>query len=162
MSADNPFETVVGHWEQVVEDMEATAEDYADAGWRIVTLHPGDVTVVPADHDQFGIVALVPDDEFAALTGAVDGRTFDAYEVFRADTDEMVFLLVVVESDDGEAAVFLPAYYERDADGEGELRKHDGTLYTRVRNLAGEEVVTFSHEDPEPFFPDDDADDPQA
>lgn len=159
MSADNPFETVVGHWEQVVEDMEATAAEYADAGRRTVALHPGDVTVVPADHDQFGIVALVPDDEFGTLRETVEDRTFDAYEVFRAETEAMVFLLVVVESDDGEAAVFLPAYYEREADGEGELRKHDGTLYTRVRNLSGEEVVSFSHDDPEPFFPDGEVED---
>lgn len=153
MSADRPFEAVVGHWDAVVEEMEATAEQYRNAGWRTVEIHPGDVTVVPADNEQFGIVAIAPDDEFAELLELVEGRAFDAYEVFRGDTDEMVFALVVVQADDREAAVFLPVYYERNADGEGELRKHDGELYTRVRNLKGDEVVEFSHDDPEPLFP---------
>lgn len=153
MSADNPFGKVVGHWEAVIEEMEATAEQYRNAGWETVEIHPGDVTVVPADHEQFGIVAIAPDDEFAALLELVDGRTFDAYEVFRGDTDEMVFALVVVQADDKEAAAFLPVYYERNANGEGELRNHDGELFTRVRNLQGDEIVEFSHEAPDPFFP---------
>lgn len=154
MSGSNPFEQVVGHWETVVEEMEETAAQYRTAGWETVELHPGDVTVVPADHEQFGIVAVAPDDEFDELVARVDGRSFDSYETFRGETEEMVFLLVVVESDDGDVAVFLPAYYERTPDGEGELRGHEGELYTRVRNLQGDEVVTFSHEDPAPFFPD--------
>lgn len=153
MSADNPFGKVVGKWEAVVEDMEATAEEYRDAGWEPVTLHPGDVTVVPADHDQFGLSVLAPDDEFDTLREAVAGRTFDSYEVYRGETESMVFLLVVVESDDDELAVFVPTYYERTDDAEGELRDHDGTLYTRIRNLAGDDVVSFSHDNPEPFFP---------
>jgi hypothetical protein len=153
MSADNPFGKVVGHWEAVVEEMEATAEQYRNAGWETAELHPGDVTVVPADHEEFGIVAIAPDDEFEALLELVWGRTFDEYEVFRGDTEGMVFALVVVQAADKEAAVFLPVYYERTAAGEGELRNHDGELYTRVRNLTGEEVVEFSHEDPAPFFP---------
>ena len=154
MSADNPFGQVVGRWEAVVEDMEATAEQYREEGWETVTLHPGDVTVVPADHEQFGLVSVVPDDEFETLLSVVEGRTFSAYEVYRADTDAMVFLLVVTESDDGEAVTLSPAYYERTPDGEDELRSHDGELFTRVRNLAGDDVVTFSHDDPDPFFPD--------
>ena len=153
MSADNPFGQVVGRWEAVVEDMEATAEQYREEGWETVTLHPGDVTVVPADHEQFGLVSVVPDDEFETLLSVVEGRTFSAYEVYRADTDAMVFLLVVTESDDGEAVTLSPAYYERTPDGEGELRSHDGDLFTRIRNLAGDDVVTFSHEEPAPFLP---------
>ncbi|WP_255198262.1 DUF7529 family protein [Halorarius litoreus] len=154
MSADNPFGKVVGHWEAVVEDMEETATQYRNAGWETVELHPGDVTVVPADHEQFGIVAIAPDDEFAALLDIVEGRTFDSYEVYRGDTEGVVFLLVVVEADAADAAVFLPAYYERTESGEGELRKHEGVLHTRVRNLQGDEIVEFTHENPEPFFPD--------
>jgi hypothetical protein len=154
MSADDLFGKVVGRWEAMVEEMAATAEQYRDEGWEAVTLHPGDVTVVPAGHEQFGLVSVVSDDEFETLLSVVEDRTFSAYEVYCDATDAMVFLLVVTESDDGEAVVLSPGYYERTPDGEGELRSHDGDLFTRVRNLAGDDVVTFSHEDPDPFFPD--------
>ena len=138
----------------MVAEMAATAEQYREEGWEAVTLHPGDVTVVPADHEQFGLVSVVSDGEFETLLSVVEGRTFSSHEVYRDATDAMVFLLVVTESDDSEAVVLSPAYYERTPDGEGELRSHDGELFTRIRNLAGDDVVTFSHDDPDPFFPD--------
>lgn len=153
MSDESADAGVDGLWDAVLEEMADVAEGYRDAGWTTVTLHPTDVSVVPRDAAEFGIAAVVPDDEFDALVAVVDGRSFDAYEVFRADTDERVFLLVVTESADGEVVVCLPAYYDRAPGGEGELRAHDGELYTRIRTLAGDEVVSFTHEDPAPFFP---------
>ncbi|WP_255151693.1 DUF7529 family protein [Halorarius halobius] len=146
-------DAVGGYWTAILEEMDDIAEQYRTAGWTVVTLHPTDVTVVPADDEQFGLVAVVDDEEFDDLVAAVGDREVDAYEVFRADADERVFLLVVTETADGEVAVCLPAYYDRTADAEGELRAHDGELYTRVRDLAGEDAVTFSHENPAPFFP---------
>ena len=40
---------VAPRWTQVIEDMHATAEEYADADWGTVQLHPGDVTVLAGD-----------------------------------------------------------------------------------------------------------------
>ena len=46
-------------------------------------------------------------------------------------------------------------YYDDDAvEGLGELASRADLLYTHVRNLA-EEYVTFTHEAPSLFFPDD-------
>lgn len=154
---DNPFPRVVDRWEQVLEDMELTAEEYRAAGWETVELHPGDVTPltydVTEDSDlgaRHGIDVLVPDDEYAELTAAVEDREIDQYEVLRGVDGGIVFTLVILESTDGELAVFVPAYFEtKDLDG---LREED-ILYTYVRCLSADGMVTFAHENPEPFFP---------
>ncbi|MFT4905092.1 MAG: hypothetical protein ACI8UR_001660 [Natronomonas sp.] len=151
---DNPAEDVVPHWERVIEDMHATAEQHREEGWETVELHPGDVTVLSRDEsDRFGLDAVVPGEEFDPLRTAVEERTFDAYEVFRGETEGVVFGLTVVRSNDGELAVFIPFYYDRREDIEM-LQNHDGQLYTHVRQLKNDHIVTFSHVNPEPFFPD--------
>lgn len=146
---DNPFGEVVDHWEAVVADMEATAAAYEDDGWTTVQLHPGDVTVF--EEPDVGFDVVVPGEEFERLRETVDGRAFDSYDVYRGEGGAQVFCLVALESAADDAAVLVPVYYGRD---DRELLASAGALTTRVRPLADEEAVTFAHEDPDPFFPD--------
>ena len=148
---NNPFGEVVGNWEAVIEDMHATAEDYREAGRETVELHPGDVMVLREESDREGLDVVVPGDEFEDLLAVVDDHEFSSYEVFRRDAGSVVYALVVIESDDGEAAVFVPTYYQVD-----DLERLVGreTVYTHVRPLSQEEIVTFTHENPGPFVPD--------
>jgi hypothetical protein len=155
---ENPFPRVVDRWERVMEDMHATAEEYRDAGWEVVAIHPGDVTVVdPRDIEadgydlRAGLDVLAPDDEYDRLHDLVADRTFGEYEVLRAVENRVVFLVVLLEADAGDAAVLVPAYY--DLDEAASLRSFDH-LHTQVRRLKGGPVVTFTHEDPTPFLPD--------
>ncbi|MFC7176539.1 DUF7529 family protein [Halosegnis marinus] len=141
-------------WRRLLEVVDAAAEEYREEGRTVVTVEPADVTVVPADAGPFGLVAVVPDDEHAALTDLVAGREFPTTDVFRRIAGDLVLLGVAVESADGEAAALVPLYYERTREEEGELRKHDGVLYTRVRGLSGRDTVTFEHDDPAAFLPD--------
>lgn len=151
---DNPFGRVVSRWEQVVEDMAVTAEDYEAAGWTTVELHPGDVAVPGEEADDEGLDVLVPNDEFDHLREVVADRVFDSYEVLRGTDEGIVFVLVVLEDSEGEVAVFVPAYYEEsDLDALREAAA-DGTLTTTVRALSEEEAVEFEHDEPDPFFPD--------
>lgn len=147
---NNPFDEVVTHWEAVVEDMHATAREYREAGWETVALHPGDVHVLREESDRDGLDVVVPGDEFAALRELVADRSFDSYELYRADAGSMVYGLVVLEAAGDDSAVLVPVYYEVD-----ELERLAGTdsLYTHVRPLSREEIVTFTHQDPSPFFP---------
>lgn len=157
---DNPFPRVVDRWERVIEDMHATAEEYRDAGWTAVAVHPGDVTVVdPADIDpdsgydlEAGLDVIVPGDEYDALRELVADRTFAEYELLRAVANEVVFAVVVLEADADDAAVLVPTYY--DLAEFTDLREYD-RLHTQVRGLGDGPVVTFTHEDPAPFFPED-------
>lgn len=155
---DNPFPQVVERWEQVIEDMHVTAEEYRADGLNTVELHPGDVMTLTYDTTtdselgaRHGIDVLVPGDEYADLADAVEGHTLDHYEVLRAVDNHTVFLLIVFESADGRLAVFVPAYYEL-ADV-SDLRSED-TVHTYVRSLSADGIVTFSHDNPEPLFPD--------
>ncbi len=97
----------VEFWEHVIEDMAATAAQYRDDGREAIELHPGDVTLLtgeprtmpnrpastsPKPGDRLDVV--VPGDEFRRVADALEDRTVERSEVFRATDDGMVFLLV--------------------------------------------------------------------
>lgn len=147
-------------WEDVVADMEVTADEYREAGWTALELHPGDVTVMTQseDDDRYGLNVLLPGDEFEELSTLVDDRgvEFDSYSVYKGMGSGLVFVVVAMESPTDELAVVHPAFYDREdaqdmlatADREGELPIH-------LRPLSADQYVTFTHEDPSAFFPED-------
>ncbi|UPV75979.1 hypothetical protein M0R89_07940 [Halorussus limi] len=143
-------------WDDIVGDMEATADEYETEGWETLQLHPGDVTaLVPEeDDDRFGIDVLVPDDEFAELESLLEGEvSFDSYEAFRAMADGLVLFVVAMEDPDAEVAVLYPAYYDAEnARGMLAAAEQAGEMRTYVRTLTNEQVE-FTHEDPENFAP---------
>lgn len=163
----NPFHRVVGPWERVVEDMATTASEYERAGRHVVRVHPGDVAVLTGEPrtlaeeqgdyepepQRLGLDVVVPGDEFAELHDVADRHEFDSYEAFRAVEGGVVFALLVFESADEAAAVLVPVYYE--VSDLPDLRRvaAEYGLYTHVRPLDREAVVTFTHADPEPLLP---------
>lgn len=165
--SDNPFDRVVGPWEQVTEDVAATAERYREAGRTVVELHPGDVAVLTGElrtspgqqrsanpaAGRTGLDVVVPGGEFERLQSALSDRTVDGYEVWRATGAGIVFLLVALESDD-DLAVLFPAYYDLSDREALETVAREHGLETHLRPLAEDAVVTVEHEDPDPFFPD--------
>lgn len=145
-------------WDDVVADLEATADEYEAEGWETRQLHPGDVTTLTPDpesgDERFGLDILLPNDEFDAVEARLDeGTTFDAYEVYSATADGLVLLVVAMEDHDGEFALLYPAYYDAQS-AEGMLRaaRDAGEMYTYLRTLT-EETVEFTHEDPSVFEP---------
>jgi len=103
--------------------------------------------------DRRGFDVLVPDDEFEQLREWVDGGAFDEHDVYHVESG-IHFAMVVLKGADASRAVCCPLYY--DADGFERLRENAtraGRLYTYVRNPA-EESVTYAHEEPELFVPD--------
>lgn len=141
------------HWDDLVGDAEATAAEFESAGWETLVGHPGDVTVT--ETERFGIDVLLPDDEYAQLEAWVEDGSFDAFDVYRAETS-MVFLLVVAKDEDAKRAACLPAYYEASdlstlVDG---AHEHGG-IPIYVRNLM-EEFVTFTPDRPALLLPEPD------
>jgi hypothetical protein len=135
--------------------MHATAEEYADADWGTVQLHPGDVTVLAGDtaDGRAGFDVFVPGEKFERLTDAVADRTSDSHDVFRTTEGGVVLLLDVLTDANEDVAVFVPAYYEvTDAET---LRSTttDGTVTTYVRQLRNDRRVEFDHDDPDLFLP---------
>ena len=146
-------------WGEVVEDMEATANQYADQGWYAFMCHPGDVTpIVHTDDDgevtEYGLDVLLPDNEFEDLEDLLDdGVEFDSFEAFSAREEGMVYLVVAMEDHDAEKAVLYPAYY--DVQGAQEMldvAAETGTMYTFVRTLS-EDRIQFTHDDGGAFQP---------
>ena len=145
-------------WDDVVADMEATAEAYESEGWETLQLHPGDVTTLApdseSDDDLFGLDVLVPNDEFDTVEGRVEaGTTFDAYEVYSAAAEGLVLLVVAMEDRDEEFAVLYPAYYDVQNAQEMLTRaREEGELFSYLRTLTNERVE-FVHDDPSVFAP---------
>ncbi len=143
------------HWENVIGDMEATAEEYDDRGWETVQLHPGDVTPLWVEEDgEFGLDVLVPDNEFEEVEELIDGGvSFDAFEAYRALADGLVFAVVVMEDHDTETALLYPVYYDmQGAEDMLDDAAEAGEMYTFVRTLS-EDRIQFTHDDPSVFRP---------
>lgn len=148
----NPFSEVVGYWEEVISDMEATAAEYREAGWDVVELHPGDVTVL--DDEQYGFDILVPDDEFDQLETVVADAAFEDTKMFHAEDDGIAFVLTVILDSDRGIAVCCPFYY--DLQSVGDLRQQadrEDQLDAYIRTLSNDRSITISHDDPDLFFP---------
>lgn len=163
----NPFDRVVGPWEHVMEDMQATAERHRDAGRTVIELHPGDVGTLTGEprtaaerqegvdlaNRRLGFDVVVPGDEYERLERALADRSVERYEVFRAEGAGMVFLLVDVRCGE-DCAVLIPAYYDQNDRGALERIARDHGLQAHVRPLSADTIVTIDFDDPGPFFPD--------
>jgi hypothetical protein len=152
----NPFARLSDHWEDILSDMEATADEYREQGWETMELHPGDVTALAPDEedDTYGLDVLVPGDEFDELEARVEGgASFDSYQVFRGEGSGLVLLLVVMEDEESELAALFPAYFDPGQSTDmREAALSSGTMYSHVRPLDKRNVVTFAHDDPALFF----------
>lgn len=152
--APSPFEAgspLAGHWAALLADATATADVYRGEGWEVLELHPTEASV-RTDPDAFGLEVRVPDDEFERLSSWVAAGRFDEYEVYRAETGR-VFLLVVASDEANRRVVCVPAHYGfESASALAERAGSEERFHTRVRRDDGERV-TFTHDDPDPFFP---------
>jgi len=153
---------VLGVWDDVLADMEATAEEYREEGWDVLAIHPGDVAAPDGKQGgRWGIDVLVPDDEFEELEHLiqVEEFTFDESEVYQATASGLVLLVVGILDHDTEVAILFPAYYDVNQ-GRTMLERavKEGKMPTHLRPLDVENVVTFTHDDPSLFTPPEDTD----
>jgi hypothetical protein len=110
----------------------------------------------PADagEGRYGLDALLPGDEFRAVSAAVADATFDEYEAFRADRGGVTFLVVAMLARDARRAVLIPLYYAQER-ATAMARRARGASEMRVvvRPLSDDERVEFTQADPEPLLP---------
>lgn len=151
---ESPRHPLVGateHWEALLEDAAATAEEYRERGWTVVELVPGDVTVDP---DLPGVSVLLADNEFEAVTDLLGESGVDGYRVYLGSAAGVMFAAVVLEDSRTERAAVVPLYYSHAALRDLQAAVEEtGRLATRLRTLDGTEFLV-EHDDPEPFFPD--------
>lgn len=154
---DLPASDTMPYWEQVVDDMAATAEEYRERGWRVVEIHPGDVSVFADAPDRTGIELVAPDDEFDDLAAAFDEvDAFDDAQVLRAATEGTLYAVVVLEDPGTETVTLLPIYYvPGEEEGFVEMMQTEGEVRIHVRPLDERRVLTFTSDDPSLFLPSD-------
>lgn len=149
---DRPLDRVASHWDAVVEDMAATADEYREAGAEVVELHPGDVVPRP---DLGGFDVLVPDSEFEATREVVGDTRLPRTDVYRARAADVAFFVAVLAAEDGSAAVCCPLFYHLSDDEVAQLQRgvyESGTLRAYVRPLANDAAVVLQFDDPDVFF----------
>lgn len=150
-SRDHPLVGAVEHWEAMLEDAAATAEEYRERGWTALELEPGDVTVDP---DLPGFDVLLADNEFADVTDLLGESGVDSYRVYRGSAAGVMFALVAVEGTGTERVALVPLYYTHaELPALRSAAEATGRLATRLRTLDRTEFVV-EHGDPGPFFPD--------
>ena len=152
---NNPASQAMPYWERLIEDMEVTAEEYRDRGWKAVEVHPGDVSVFPGEQGRRGIELLAPDNEFDPLAEAFDeAEGFDSGEVYRASENSVLYFLVVMEDERAEVVILLPAYYNHRTETDFvEMLQSASDVPIHVRPLNERRILTFAQKDPSLFLP---------
>lgn len=143
------------HWSDLQADIDDIAAEYRDDGWETLVLHPGDVSVRPEDDETHGFSLVVPQSELQTLKSWTQesSAAFDSFKAFRSTQDNLVFLAVVMEDAATGRAVLFPLYYDPKTDEHLERQAMTaGHLYTYVSGLAGDEAISFRHDNPKLFF----------
>lgn len=162
MDASHPLDGVMDLWEDVIDDMEATAEEYREKGWETYELHPGDVVPLPHNEAQtsessdtrVGLDVVVPGDEFAAIEPLVEDGQFNSYEAFRAEAGGVVFLVIAMQDEEAKRAVLIPCYYRIDSAREMLMRaERRNEMRTWVRPLDQTKQVVFGQNAPQALLP---------
>ena len=137
-------------WEDLIEDTEATAEEYAAAGYETMAIHPGDVVVL---HDDLAIDVLAPGNEYRPLTDLVAGTAVDEFDVYTAQEGGVAFALVAALDHDAATAVCVPIWVElQEADQLMVAARDAGHVHLHVRPLSNDERVAFTLEEPDLLF----------
>jgi len=145
-------------WIQLLEEMEAMAEELSAEGWETLTIPAGDAAPVTGDGshtDRHGYAYVVPGDaadRFAELF-VPDG--FPRTELYQATAGEKLLLLTVFFDPPTEAAILLAGVLDRSDLGEcRRIAEEAGVMYSHVLKVDGTHLGSFEHDDPGPFFPD--------
>jgi len=144
-------------WQNVIKEMEATAESYRNRGWTTVELHPGDSVFVDSA-ERLGLDVVLAGDEYETLEATVAAHEFTDVEVFRAVREGMVYLLIAERAPEAQTVIFVPAYYSlQGTNTTRETIRDEDELTLFCRRLT-DSYVLFSHTEVDPFLPATDAD----
>ena len=151
MSDDHGTPSSVGEqWEDFMADLEATAEEYREAGYEVLAIHTGDVTPLP---DELTLDVLAPGDEFEELAQLAETFEVDEFEVYSAEDGRITFALVVAKDESQEIAICCPVFYhETVTAGLGARAEETGLVNIVVRPLSDDSQVVFTLEEPELLF----------
>lgn len=145
-------------WIQLLDEMDAMAEELRADGWETLTIPAGDSAAVGPDGshtDRHGYAYVVPGNRADTFEELFVPDGFPRTEVYRATTATHLFLLTVFLDPPTETAILLAGVLERGSIGTcRDVARETGVMYSHVLRVDGTHLGTFEHDDPEPFFPD--------
>ena len=151
-------ETAAAPWAAMVADAAEIADEYREREWTVERAETLDVAPWSAeDGSGGGLVALLTDDSYGRLSDLVDvdRRAFESAEIYRRRVEDTVFLIAVELDAPSESAVVLPLYYRVDECQDAlAAATADGRLQVRVRAEGSDDWLTFVHDEPALFEPD--------
>ena len=148
---DTPFEAF---WGDLLDDVEATADEYREEGWEAHALRVGDVTALYDTDKPYGLDVLVPESAFDLVADLTDDAAVETGAVYARTTGPTVFLLIVETFPAEDTAVLIPAYYNHATDGELlDVAAEGGGMRVHIRSLGSDHRITFTHEDHTLFAP---------
>lgn len=146
-------------YDLVIEDMEATADEYREDDWETLVLHLEEVRPVyrPADKKwdkTLGFVGTADEDEYEEAHKIAYRYLFDEYETYRAQEGDVVFIVLVMEDTDNEVALLMPLFYEVEEARELlEAAEEEGEIRTYLHPPDDKNSIVFEHQDPSAFYP---------
>jgi len=149
-------------WIQLLEEMDAMADRLESEGWETLTIPAGDtapVTAADSHTDRHGYVYVVPGDRAERFEDVFVPDGFPRTELYRATTPTHLFLLTVFLDPPTEAAVLLAGVLEREGlPACRQEAEEAGVMYSHLFTVDATHLGSFEHDDPEPFFPETNAD----
>jgi hypothetical protein len=142
-------------WAATLDDMRALAAEYEEQGWETITIQAGDTTP-RGDHEggTFGLYFLTPSNKADAFVDAVEAGEFPQYEVYRAEQDGTVFLVLELLDPETETAIFVAGTFAlRNSLACAKKAADEDEIYTHLHTLDGALLGSFRHADYEDFFP---------
>lgn len=143
-------------WAATLDDMHALAAEYEEQGWETITIQSGSTTPRGPrdDDDRFGLFYVSPGNKADAFVDAIEAGEFPEYEVYRAEQDGNVFLVLELLDPETETAIFIAGTFAlRHALSCVREAVEQEAMYTHVQKLDGTPLGSFRHDEYDSFFP---------
>jgi hypothetical protein len=155
-------------WKDTLADMEALADEHRENGYDVAVIPSVDAGPIGRDTNdpdgEYGVEFVIADNYVEEFTSAFEAGDYPTYDVYRAEVENEVFLVVELVDEDAEHVILLAgAFPLSDTMMAAFAAREEGETYTFVRTMDGERHGTFKHEGYRKFFPraDDLPEDPQ-
>ena len=138
-------------WNAHLASASSIETDYQNDDWDTLFLDIQDVE--PLFSAPIGLAVLVSDHEFEQLEETVETIAIDTTHVYRNQTENTHYLIIVAEASGANHAIIIPAFlHNKQYEKLHQHTEHEDTIHTTIRSLGTDARVTISHNDPTVFF----------
>lgn len=153
----DPDGSLTEAWEQTLEDMEAIAEDRREDGWEVlsvIAIHTDTVSIDMNEHDDFGLMHILPDSQAEDFEEAYDPDEFTEFLVYGSLIEGFLYNVTEFIDPEAEESILVASRIDlKRAQGLYESVLDKGVLYSHMKKVDGTYVGTFEHEEYEPLLP---------